>query len=1472
MVEEDKINNVKEETKTPPKGDLRGRTRLKITLIFLAIVLLLVLSFAKVTGYLAGRLIKDKVEEYSQGIYTVEFNNLLIDWRESEITLDGFAYQRMDSNTVINTEISFSAQTAKINLESILGVYLEKELHIESFSLDQPVVAIHQLLAPEKKQNFSFKTGNFYKEVQSFVKTFQIDDFRVNNLYLDFSQNDTVPVHYTVNDISFSIQNFLLDSAAMEAQKGFFFTESVSVLVKNQTIDLGDGIHQMHFDSLIISTLTNNVEVYNLKIDSVSHPFFDTDFSHWNQYQTDIPYAGIIGLNFLKAYTENVLEVDSLIFNNTSIHAVLGSIKKKRSKHSIAKIHRDTTVNNGVIKLLLGVFDEYQLHQLIINHANAELLIGTAHDTAQLKDLNLEFTGFVLDASDLIEEVYYPEFQGLKMDVANPRFEIPNGDRITAGKLEVSTYDSSIIITDVSVMGGKSKFKRARDIQIKSIELLGVQPREILLENEIDIEILNIKEPVFKLVNQNNQKQSINIDLKLFLTDKITGYSVKRLNIIDGKVDLNKGRNEIGSVNVHLDNFVLNEQSIQQNKFLLSSRSRIEVRKVKIEIPQSQHDLNISFLSIDSRGGQLKLKDWAITPNISDSSGVKFIANTQTELLIVNGVDLDHLYPIPEIDIRKVYLHKMEAKVNIISPDSTIPIEKGGLEKFLKGLKILKLANVHLDSMDVLIQKDGASLIKFSKGFFDTELLVADSSKLSLGQLLLTSDSNNFGAERLFMPLKEKQYMVSIDSIRKSDDSNLEISGFNLMPGFGVKLPDTVALMKVKIPKLTASEFRVLGRQNMDTLTLGKVVLYDPSFKFKLPVKKKQNAKPFELPQNLPSDFVNEMFQMIRTHGFSINNGYFELAKNDLEIKVKQLDLYTQDFEISKTSVWAPNRFLYSSDFDLQLKDLSLQLPGVNFCHYVDSVQYSFSPNALDVYGVYFNNRELMGGSNKTQLSFYLPKVSFNNPDIYSYLTDSVLIIEKIVSSNGFLEADIRKSQTNNSLIMPTSVPDFKLFKSIEVHDIDVNKMDVQLRTYANGRATPLEMDHFSLAVDTFHIFPGEKRDSNRLFWANNVGLSVQNIYTTVDDGLYEVGADKLWLSTKNQSLELSRMSLTPTVPRIEYALHKGGIQKDVFDLNIQKVSVLDLRFDKLLYDLEVEGSQIWVQGPLLNVFKDKRNAPETDVHKEILPEVFKKVPMKIYFDSVQVEDMKIRYEEFPKEGRKGGVIKLTRTHIKALNFTNDTVRLNQDSVLTIVMNSKFLDTANLYLKLEYQMLTPDNQFFMYSSLGSMDATLLNAYIEPCYSASINSGQVDKMTMQVIGNDSLAFGEMGLFYEDFKFQFLKVQNHHAKRFRSFIGNTVVRTNNKYSYFKKPQDIYFERNTQKGWINYLIKIELQGVQANAGIKKKQGKEAKKAYKDIWKQFSKESKTRLKIEGKLQKQKDKATKKSQRKLKRQLKKEK
>lgn len=116
----------------------------------------------------------------------------------------------------------------------------------------------------------------------------------------------------------------------------------------------------------------------------------------------------------------------------------------------------------------------------------------------------------------------------------------------------------------------------------------------------------------------------------------------------------------------------------------------------------------------------------------------------------------------------------------------------------------------------------------------------------------------------------------------------------------------------------------------------------------------------------------------------------------------------------------------------------------------------------------------------------------------------------------------------------------------------------------------------------------------------------------------------------------------------------------------------------------------------------------------------------------------------------------------------------------------------------------------------------------PLTSIQVVSGYVDSLSMNVVGKEHIAMGEMTMFYHDLKIKLLS--NNPAgkklsgKGFLSFLANTLIKNKNT----SRTGAIFFERLRNRSVLNYLVKMTLSGVGSSVGVKsnKKQVRRHKK----------------------------------------------
>jgi hypothetical protein len=126
--------------------------------------------------------------------------------------------------------------------------------------------------------------------------------------------------------------------------------------------------------------------------------------------------------------------------------------------------------------------------------------------------------------------------------------------------------------------------------------------------------------------------------------------------------------------------------------------------------------------------------------------------------------------------------------------------------------------------------------------------------------------------------------------------------------------------------------------------------------------------------------------------------------------------------------------------------------------------------------------------------------------------------------------------------------------------------------------------------------------------------------------------------------------------------------------------------------------------------------------------------------------------------------------------------------------------------------------FLLKASIDPFDARALNPLLDPLASISVRSGYLDTLTMQVVGREYAATGEMKMLYHGLKVNFLDRNGQRRKGLfrglKNFFANSfVIRNTNR----DRTSPVFLERNREKSSVNYLVKITLSGLGHTIGIR-------------------------------------------------------
>jgi hypothetical protein len=243
--------------------------------------------------------------------------------------------------------------------------------------------------------------------------------------------------------------------------------------------------------------------------------------------------------------------------------------------------------------------------------------------------------------------------------------------------------------------------------------------------------------------------------------------------------------------------------------------------------------------------------------------------------------------------------------------------------------------------------------------------------------------------------------------------------------------------------------------------------------------------------------------------------------------------------------------------------------------------------------------------------------------------------------------------------------------------------------------------------------------------------------------------------------------------------------------------------------------------------YKDKRLPFHHGIYKPMLTDLLLNIKPKINVDSLILKNGLIEYEEFNDKTQQIGQIKLSK--VKGAVAGIRTYNPLPDDSLKFNVYARLTDTAEIRLRYKQSYTDSLSGFNLKLIVSSLNLTALNPILRPFASAELKSGYLDTIRMSAIGRKYVAYGIMKMYYYDLNAQLLSKGDSSAKtivtKSASFFANRIVHTRNR----RGTGDVFAERDPEKGFVNYWVKIVIGGVLTNSGVRtdKKQQRKYKKA---------------------------------------------
>ncbi|MEP4532509.1 MAG: hypothetical protein ABJ004_05440, partial [Cyclobacteriaceae bacterium] len=469
---------------------------------------------------------------------------------------------------------------AEISLGSLTAIYFGKELTINGIKIHDPEIIISKSGNQTTKTTFSLETGSLYNAISEYLKAFSIGSLDIQNASVNYQQSPQKnPFQILVDQIDFSIDNFLLDSIASEEDK-FLFTDKIELIISNQKFELPDSVHALSFDEFHISTGTGDILFKNLEIKPSGNEPVHTLDSYIN---IEVPELNFRGLDFNKAYSENKLQLDSIRVLNPRI-----LVKKKKSKQA-------TKEPIDLLSLSTKVFESFEIGKVYFDAGKVEFI--TDNNKLSSTALNLKLSMLSLDSAKAVTKDWMSLFDDVALDAKDfHTFIMDSTHKLDVSHFNYSSFTSHleleytkihpiVPIDDAIVVNVDLKRANAEGLATLSDLISGR-----LVSSEITIVQPNISVDIPTSLKRDSSKNSEFLKyLRLGKFDLVDGTFIA--NTEDSYVDVEKLDINFGKVSFQpsdLENFVFNS---------FTSKSHIDLQLLEFnskKLKLNLHQVNLN--------------------------------------------------------------------------------------------------------------------------------------------------------------------------------------------------------------------------------------------------------------------------------------------------------------------------------------------------------------------------------------------------------------------------------------------------------------------------------------------------------------------------------------------------------------------------------------------------------------------------------------------------------------------------------------------------------------------------------------------------------------------------------------------------------------------------------------------------------------------------------------------------------------
>jgi hypothetical protein len=477
-------------------------------------------------------------------------------------------------------------------------------------------------------------------------------------------------------------------------------------------------------------------------------------------------------------------------------------------------------------------------------------------------------------------------------------------------------------------------------------------------------------------------------------------------------------------------------------------------------------------------------------------------------------------------------------------------------------------------------------------------------------------------------------------------------------------------------------------------------------------------------------------------------------------------------------------------------------------------------------------------GKNDTRLSLYIPETRMTGFYFDRAIFHHLWSVDSVVIAQPELSLDFPSGKGRpgkKARLNPYHPFDLPVFmKSIDIGTILIADGDLSVTTGESSGQKHFDIKGYRLLANHYHRDTSDaEKPSGMLFNAGNITLTIPGFPVPLRDSLYTLSFTTFGLSTRSGRGWIEGISFKPKFSR-EIMAEKIGHRATLLDIEIPRILLPSLPLAKIIKTERAILPVVEIQEFSLKAYQDNRVPSAEGISIPMPHEALRKINIPLEIDTVRIRNGFVSYEE--QTGEEPGNLFFDRfeTTMTGLDFpfSNPSDRQPTGAAICVQGSARLMGQGRMGFDLVLWPEHPRDSFQLTASLHKMNLQSINPMLTRLIPVSIRTGMVDSLNIKSFNaNRESSYGLMELGYHNLNLRLLPLHPdlfHRIEReFLSEIANLILplANPNRTGNFRHGI-IHYQRDSARGYFNYIWKSVLSGIKSTAGRETENQKQIRK----------------------------------------------